>query len=136
MNKITIKGWNYEGAHFRGIASDTDGVTHSITLVYEDERSLVDWILYSYSYGNDDDGDAIQTLEEMIAGYKNLDISNGDGCGCIGQLIIDGKIVYQMYDEINEAEYFGSILEMGEHVISGPAGIDTLNDMIAQEMGK
>lgn len=126
--KVTITGWNYEGARFRGIASNSDEVMHNITLVGEDEKLLCDWILESYSYGPIGD---VQTLHDLVKGYDSCEISNADGCGGVAQIIVGDEIMYQV-EEFLEEVFTAKPLEMGEHVVHATVDLDTLNKMIRE----
>ena len=126
--KITIQGWNYEGAHFRMIASDTDETPHSITLVGEDEALLCDWILESYSYGPMDN---VKTLHDLVTAYDTGETPNGDGCGGIAEIIVGDEIMFQ-WEDVLEMEFSGTVLELGEHVVHETVNIDTLNTIVRE----
>lgn len=97
--KVTISGFNYEGALFRGIPSDTDQRMLTITLESNNERDLCGWILDEFSYGDDDE---IATLKELAEGYNNGDVINMDGCGGVFEMIVKGE---KLFDDNVEGEW-------------------------------
>ena len=133
MNKVTIIGYNYEGAHFRGIPSDTDQTVLSITISSDSEADLCDWILDNFSYGACDE---CKTLERLIEGYEDLAISNHDGCGGVYEIAIDGnkrfddsEEEWSWQDEVGDE----GILLLEDVVLND--NTPSLNEMVCNQKG-
>ena len=128
MKKITIFGWNYEGAHFRGIASATDNTSLIITLQAKDEGVICDWILEQFAYGPRDD---IQTFKDLVEGYDLGDIPNSDGCGGVCKIKIGNRIVWK---DDYFLDYFKKPLKLGTWEVLSSGGINDLNNMVEEAM--
>ena len=131
--KLTIRGWNYEGAHFRGIESNTDERPLRITL-NGDEADIVNYILDEFSYGPDEDTQL--SLDELIEGFENGVIMNGDGCGCVLEIIDEcGAVIYkETIDECGTVIYkdpqANDELELGQIDVTGVSEVPCLNGLV------
>lgn len=126
MFKITITGSNYEGAHFRGFPSDTDNTPLRITISAKDESTICDWVLEEFSYGARDE---IETLDDLVLGYEAGIISNGDGCGYVGQIMFGDEVVFQDH-------YFDEDFPVEEILTLKDVNVDIpmdLNTMVAEQ---
>lgn len=75
--KLVVHGVNYEGAHFRGIESNTDDILVKLTVEGE-EQQVVDYLLHNFSYGPDE---SITTVQQLVDGLKGNNVPIFDGCG-------------------------------------------------------
>lgn len=107
--KIKITGWNYEGAKFRGIPSDTDEVLHTLE-IEGSEYDITNTILENYSYGADEDVNI--SLARLCAKYKRGLIPNGDGCGGILKIEKEGVVLFQ-HDDCEEILEFENCIDLG-----------------------
>lgn len=113
--KLTVYGYNYTGAIWRGLDGTDDGRFVKVTFV-GDERQLVTAVLDNFGYGEDDQ---YQTLEQLKAAYAEHDLPNGDGCGFV--LLAeteDGKRIID--DIIDEYGNSGKNLDCVIHVDGQP----------------
>lgn len=104
--QVTIFGWNYEGAHFRGLPSPTDETFLKVTLTGT-EQEIAQAITREFAYG-----DEVKTFQDVIDGYANLTIPNGDGCGGVVRILDEhGDVVWE--DEEASVLELGTPLELG-----------------------
>lgn len=90
---VTIWGTTYEGAHFRGFASDTDDLPVMISLTGT-EQNICRYILENFSYCTDEKFSVAKLVDE----YKNGNIPQWDGCGGVVRIVVDGKQVFRERD--------------------------------------
>lgn len=148
--KIVVHGVNYEGAHFRGIASDTDDKQVLLTVEGE-EQQVVNYLLSNFSYGPDE---SVATVADLVVGLANNNIPIFDGCGGILKistadvnptvlLDISADWVHMSdqedidapdheepptpldlglinVDELDEKDHFGHVNDLVAHLIEGP----------------
>ncbi len=133
--QITIIGWNYEGAAFRGIESSTDEQTVDLTLI-GDEQDIVNFVLEQFSYGSDE---AITSVADLAAGYENEDIPNGDGCGGVIRLMDNDRETLFTHGDADDILSFdkGQPIIMTVDFSKTPydtLGRDVLNNMVAEHI--
>jgi hypothetical protein len=126
---VTVYGLNYTGAHFRGLADDLDQ-REVKAVVRGSQQGIVTWILENFSYGQDEP--PIETIAEMVKGYKEFSISNGDGCGIL-MLLLDAsnKILFDERSVYNVPFDPNRYIDLG---VIDADNIDTsdVNHMLAQ----
>ncbi len=91
---VTIHGTNYEGAHFRGFASDTDDVQVMINITGS-ENAIARYVLENFSYGTDEK----LTISQLVDDYKRHRTPQWDGCGGVVRIAVDGKEVFLVDDD-------------------------------------
>ena len=126
--KATICGWNYEGANFRGYFSETDERLLMIS-IEGNEQDVIDFILNEFSYGNYvDEDDYISSFKDLIKGYAEGMIPNGDGCGGVISIIDDNGEIWTFIDNVDlMAE---DPIQLGE--VNVPSS-KTLNELVAEK---
>lgn len=108
--KVEIHACNYEGAHFRGIESDTDGRALKFTLI-GDENDIVVYLRENFSYGDDDDN---LTIRDLANNIKNGDEPVFDGCGAVLKIEYEGNVLVDIINEFSDDLIDIEWLDLGE----------------------
>lgn len=100
--ELLVRCSNYEGAHFRGIKSDTDE-TLCILPIKGEETKICTFLLNNCSYGQNSDK-PINTINDLCVLLKHDSIPVFDGCGAILVIEQDGKALVDIRDEYDFTE--------------------------------
>lgn len=109
--EVTVFGFNYEGAHFRGIACATDNRYVKLNIQGE-EHQIVNFIMENFAWGaGGDDGEPV-TLALLVTGMEEYGLGMFDGAGGAIKITEGDTVHVDMTEEFDLSEE-GEPIDLG-----------------------